>query len=476
VETQTLIESVGIDSHIATLARLLGGSTVVTTAGDLAAGVDPRAVLVDVLSQPNERAVWLVLAVLQGETPTSDAVVRWRRRIELEGATHVLATLSRGSGQKVRIIHGGVVVDAHHTLGTTLSTGIQRVARNVLSRWHATQRYSLVAWDRKFERILLMPPGSHAGARVSAPVDLVSVVPWESTYILPELAVEAHRLERVQAIAEFSASRSAVIGFDTVPMTSAETCGPGMPGAFARNLAALTHFDRIAAISDASATEYEGWRTMIHSAGLLGPEILSIGLPLVAIPTSVKVIDPRKTLGLDSRPIVMCLGSHEPRKNHPAVLHAAELLWREGLEFQVVFCGGNGWGSEGFEHRVGELRSGGRKVSTHTRVPDATVSALMREARFSIFPSLSEGYGLPVAESLASGTPVITANYGSMAGIASHGGALVVNPRDDSDIADAMRKLLQDDELVERLAAEAAAVPTTTWEAYADELWSFFVN
>jgi glycosyltransferase involved in cell wall biosynthesis len=81
-----------------------------------------------------------------------------------------------------------------------------------------------------------------------------------------------------------------------------------------------------------------------------------------------------------------------------------------------------------------------------------------------------------VAESLASGTPVITSNYGSMAGIASHGGALVVNPRDDSDIADAMRKLLQDDELVERLAAEAAAVPTTTWEAYADELWSFFVN
>ena len=46
------------------------------------------------------------------------------------------------------------------------------------------------------------------------------------------------------------------------------------------------------------------------------------------------------------------MGSHEPRKNHLAVLHAAEVLWREGLPFSLVFVGGNSWNSGDFEAQV----------------------------------------------------------------------------------------------------------------------------
>ena len=75
-----------------------------------------------------------------------------------------------------------------------------------------------------------------------------------------------------------------------------------------------------------------------------------------------------------------------------------------------------------------------------------------RVARFTVFPSLNEGFGLPLAESLACGTPAVTSNYGSMREIVElGGGALLVDPRDDHSVADGMRALLTDDSLLEEL-------------------------
>jgi glycosyltransferase involved in cell wall biosynthesis len=114
-------------------------------------------------------------------------------------------------------------------------------------------------------------------------------------------------------------------------------------------------------------------------------------------------------------------------------------------------------------------------VHTIVALPDELLWAAYRLAYCTVFPSVHEGYGLPVAESLASGTPVITANFGSMSEIASQGGALLVNPRDDRDLTDALRKLLLDKGLRERLAEEATRIPVRTWEQYAAETWDYFV-
>jgi glycosyltransferase involved in cell wall biosynthesis len=84
---------------------------------------------------------------------------------------------------------------------------------------------------------------------------------------------------------------------------------------------------------------------------------------------------------------------------------------------------------------------------------------------------LHEGYGLPVAESLAYGTPALTTDYGSTAEIAAEGGALTVDPRDDDALVNAMRRLLTDDDLVTELEQAAGARPIRTWDDYARELW-----
>ncbi|WKK73328.1 glycosyltransferase [Rathayibacter oskolensis] len=171
--------------------------------------------------------------------------------------------------------------------------------------------------------------------------------------------------------------------------------------------------------------------------------------------------------------MVVCVGSHEPRKNHLAVLHAAELLWREGHEFSLVFIGGNAWNSEGFDAQLARLQAEDRAVSSFSAITDELLWSAYRLARFTVFPSLNEGFGLPVAESLAVGTPVLTAQYGSMAEIASQGGAVTVDSRDDHDIARGMRELLTDDALLARLQTEALARDNSSWAEYAATLWDF---
>ena len=117
--------------------------------------------------------------------------------------------------------------------------------------------------------------------------------------------------------------------------------------------------------------------------------------------------------------MVLCVGSHEPRKNHLAVLHAAELLWREGVAFSLVFVGGNAWRAERFVDQGRAAAGGGRPIVSVRALPDDLLWAAYRLAHCLIFPSLNEGFGLPVAEALASGTPVVTSEFGSMQEIAA---------------------------------------------------------
>lgn len=431
--------------------------------------------------------VWLALAVLTGRLPDRTTVVELARECELDGDAPLWRAVGRlttaaSAAWDVRVAVDQVVVDVAHTSSTPLATGIQRVARETTRRWVAGHDCTLVAWTPGFESMRLLTPversritgaepGSSAGGQVSV------VVPWNATYVAPELAAEHERSARLLALAELTGNRTGVIGFDCVPLTSAETTQLGFAGVFAGNLAAVRSFDRVAAISDAAATEYGGWRASLPAIGMTGPEIRSITLPVEAEqPSEEDTVAARARFVVGRLPLVLVVGSHEPRKNHLAVLHAAELLWRDGLRFSLSFVGGNSWGSDTFTQRLHELQAMGRPVDSESRLPDGRLWAAYRLARCTVFPSLNEGFGLPVAESLAAGTPAITSDFGSMAQLAADGGALTVDPHDDHALAEALRRLLTDDELAARLRAQALARPPRSWDTYAAEVWDFLVG
>ncbi len=178
-----------------------------------------------------------------------------------------------------------------------------------------------------------------------------------------------------------------------------------------------------------------------------------------------------------SVPNILVVGSHEPRKNHLAVLHAAEVLWREGVVFSLTFIGGSGWGEE-FPSGSRAPASLGRPMCRSPRRVRRRPRGGLPSAAFTVFPSLHEGFGLPVAESIAPGVPRSSRpNFGATAETAGAGGAALVDPRDDGVSPRRCASLLTD-----RVASCAtfekrlAIALSETGSEYADDLWAWLVE
>lgn len=151
-------------------------------------------------------------------------------------------------------------------------------------------------------------------------------------------------------------------------------------------------------------------------------------------------------------PYFLHVGRRAGHKNVDGLLQAFALSGLAG-NCSVVFTGEPDEATEALAARFG--------VSPHVRfagpVDDAQLLALYQHALALVFPSLHEGFGLPVVEAMATGTPVVTANRTSMPEIAGEGNALLVDPGDPQQIADAMRRIAQDVQLWEQLATRGLA-------------------
>jgi glycosyltransferase involved in cell wall biosynthesis len=475
----------------ALLSRL---ATVVSTLSDDAPSrrADLLARFEELLADADASSVWLALSVLDGELATPADVRRVVRAIRLDGAAAAFGSTPARAARnwvfarhwpEVRVVTDEVLVDLEHTARAGLATGIQRVARESARRWARDHDITLVAWGGEHRHLRPLLGQERVKALTGEGEVLVEgppgvlLVPWRSTYLLPELSPERDRNERIAAIAQFAQGRTGVIGFDCVPVTTAETTALGVGEAFAHNLAAVRHMDRVSTISNAAAVEYRGWRAMLASTGRTGPEIVVDPLPAeVPETTPEDLAAVRSRYVVPGLPMVLCVGSHEPRKNHLALLHAAELLWREGVRFTLVLVGGRSWNDDRFQNALETARARNRPVQAVTGMSDQELWAAYRVARCTVFPSLNEGFGLPVAESLACGTPVVTSDFGSMAEIAADGGALLANPREDHSIAAALRTLLVDDAEHARLSEEARQRPTSSWDDYAARVWATLVT
>jgi len=148
---------------------------------------------------------------------------------------------------------------------------------------------------------------------------------------------------------------------------------------------------------------------------------------------------------------VLAVGTLEPRKNLPRVVDAAR---RAGVELRVV--GARGWGG---------VEVGGNGVRWLGHVTDEELARLYRGARCVAYPSLYEGFGIPVLEAMACGAPVVTSRGGATEELAD-GAAVLVDPNDPAAIAAGIeRATWQHDELVQRGLQRVRAF---TWAAVAD--------
>jgi glycosyltransferase involved in cell wall biosynthesis len=442
----------------------------------------------------DDAAVWLLCVAVAGGFPTRVEMQLARRGLGLAraderipailSAVALTASEALGRHDDLEIVERAVVCDVDFCARMDHNTGIQRVVRQTMPHWARDHQPVLAAWTdfglgyrrlsaRETSRVLEWSRrGDPAVATLDSTITRTLLVPWQSTVVLPEVP-SRELIDRLATLAQYSGNDVSLIGYDAIPIVSADSMTNTESDRFALYLSIVKHAQRVAGISESAAAEFAGFCTSLPTQGLIGPRVSSVTLPVELPTTSQKGVDVAAPTG---RASVLMVGSLEPRKNQAAVIHASELLWREGIDFELdIIGGGSAWYLAAFLKTVRALQKKGRPLSVRSGIGDVELRDSYRRAAFIVFPSLHEGYGLPVAEALASGKPVITSNYGSTAEIARAGGCLLVDPRDDLDIAAAMRRLLTEPGLREQLVAETALRTDRGWKDYANELWADLV-
>lgn len=168
-------------------------------------------------------------------------------------------------------------------------------------------------------------------------------------------------------------------------------------------------------------------------------------------------------------PYVLFVGGLEPRKNVVALVRA---FAASGIEASLVIAGGRvRW----FPAEEARIFAEARRLPEPVRsrvimtgyVSEPDKRALIAGALALAYPSLYEGFGFPVLEAMAAGTPVLTSNVSSLPEVAGED-ALLVDPKDEHAIAEGLRRIVEDGALRERLIGPGRArAAGFTWEATA---------
>jgi glycosyltransferase involved in cell wall biosynthesis len=175
----------------------------------------------------------------------------------------------------------------------------------------------------------------------------------------------------------------------------------------------------------------------------------------------------RAIYGLPER-FILYVGTIEPRKNLSTLLEAYKLLREEGLEHRLVIVGRKGWLYKGFFQRLRELGLEGEVIFPGF-VPDGDLPALYSAADLFVFPSLYEGFGLPVLEAMACGTPVIASNSSSLPEVIEDAG-IMVDPLDVGALLRAIELILRDERMRREMRARGLEQAAKfSWERAARE-------
>ena len=142
-------------------------------------------------------------------------------------------------------------------------------------------------------------------------------------------------------------------------------------------------------------------------------------------------------------PVVLSVGTPEPRKNLLGTIEIFERVARDIPEASLILVGGDGWGADPIAARI--ARSPARIIQTG-RVDFDDLTRLYASADCFLFPSLLEGFGFPPLEAMASGTPVVCSNRPSLPEMVGEA-ALAFEPADHAGLAAAVCELLSSEQL-----------------------------
>lgn len=181
----------------------------------------------------------------------------------------------------------------------------------------------------------------------------------------------------------------------------------------------------------------------------------------------------RRRYGLGDAPFILTVGTVQPRKNYELLVRAFRPV-AERLPHSLVIAGGRGWLSEGLPAEI-DRQGLNDRVRLTGFVDDEDLPALYSAADLLAFPSLYEGFGLPLLEAMACGTPVITSDASSLPEVAAGGSAVRLSPHDETAWTAALLDVLTDEAARQRLVeAGLERAQLFSWRAAARQLSALY--
>ncbi len=376
-----------------------------------------------------------------------------------------------------------LLLDASHTSHTRAQTGIQRVTRSLFAALSRLGPATAVCFDpylgawrplNAAELDRLRPGQTATGSRgakwplhqrlaghVRRLAGAAPALPAADGLVCPELfsaKTGGHLPELLRAV---RGPRVAVF-HDAIGLQFPELTPSGTVARLPGYLRELLRFDGVAAVSeDSAASLRDYWQWL----GVTGAP------PVRAVPNGVDPVPPGPVAPAAAVPRVLCVGTIEGRKNHLALLEACETLWTEGWQFELQLLGLARTDTAGPAlAKIAALKAAGRPLLHHGAAADPELHAAYRRCAFTVYPSFTEGFGLPVLESLQHGKPCVCSARGALGESARGGGGVALAAVDAASLAAAIRRLLQTPAELAALGAAARARIFRTWTDCAQDL------
>jgi glycosyltransferase involved in cell wall biosynthesis len=403
---------------------------------------------------------------------------------------------ARLSGQRTlpheSLFPGGIMIlfEASHTSHTRAQTGVQRVVRSMYAALcqresiepvcfdpHQQAWRALQVWERNNLGNLTGAGSAHRSAQWPLHVRFAgyarqifnarSACPEAKGLIAPEIFSAKVARAYPDLFTRIRGPRVAVF-HDAVALRLPEYTPVKTVARFPNYLRELLAFDGVAAVSeDSRRSLVDYWRW----AGIKDiPETIAIA-NAIGTARQLTALAETPAAPVPTPPVILSVGSIEGRKNHLALLEACEQLWAKGLVFELRLIGlaHPQTGLAALE-KMRALRDAGRPLRYDGPVDDAGLATAYRECSFTVYPSLMEGFGLPVQESLAHGKPCICSSRGAIGESAIDGGCQPLDRVDSGSLAAAIEHWVVHPEAVAEATDVARKRTFKTWQVYADEL------
>lgn len=352
-----------------------------------------------------------------------------------------------------------LLIDVSYITTIDHGAGIQRVVHSLIKSLCAQgpgRRFESIAFvaAREPDRTQLCHV-NHIGAELGPPLRMRT----GDTLLMLDAAWEAYpslvpRLEEVRRYG----GRIVTVVYDIIPLRRPDLVADALPQIFERWFrAAVATSDALVCISKAVADDVVSYireENLTHRDGLrIGWWHLGSDLPIH--------VDDRPSEDItgmldDDTPTFLMVGTVEARKRHAVALDAVELLWRRGRELKLLILGREGWHVSNTVRRLREHEEAGKRLLWKSSASDADIQHAYERSTALLYPSVLEGFGLPIVEAAINGLGSIVSDIPPLREIGGEG--LIYFPTDDpAALANAIEGAL------EGTVPDHSTVKTLSW-------------